>query len=61
MAAETTTINTRINAEDKKDLPFNVESNPFYSPANLDRLDKAFKEAAEGKFTQHELLEIEDK
>lgn len=52
MTAETTTISTRIN---------NVESDPFYSPANLDRLDKAFKEAAEGKFTQHELLEIEDK
>lgn len=36
-----------------KDLP----DEPFYSEANLRRLDKAFKDAAKGKFTKHELLD----
>ncbi len=36
-----------------KDLP----DEPFYSEANLRRLDKAFEDAAKGKFTKHELLD----
>ena len=38
-----------------KDLP----DEPFYSEANLRRLDKAFEDAAKGKFTKHELLNDE--
>ena len=56
-----TAINMFIkNTLRRQALPFLVEADPFYSPANLQRLDKAFKEAAEGKFTQHELVEVDD-
>ena len=30
---------------------------PFYSSTNMERLKKAMKDAEEGKFTQHELIE----
>lgn len=53
-----TAINMFIkNTLYRQELPFNVSLDPFYSPANLKRLDKALQDAAAGKFTQHELIE----
>ena len=37
-----------------KDLP----DEPFYCESNLRRLDKAFKEAEEGKFKEHDITEL---
>ena len=37
-----------------KDLP----DEPFYCESNLRRLDKAFKEAEEGKFKKHDITEL---
>lgn len=36
------------------------EEDPFYRPENIKRLKKAIKDAEEGKFTQHELIEVEE-
>lgn len=46
-------------AEKELELPSSAEADPFYSPENLKRLRKAFKDMKEGKFTQHELIEDE--
>lgn len=44
----------------RQELPFTVSLDPFYSPNNLKRLEKAFKDVEAGKFTQHELIEADD-
>lgn len=41
-------------------IPFEISNDPFYSPANIKRLEKAIKDVEEGKVTQHELIEVED-
>lgn len=41
-------------------IPFEITADPFYSAANMERLEKAIKDAEEGKLTVHELVEDED-
>ena len=41
-------------------IPFEIVGDPFYSPENLKRLDKAIKDIAEGRLTKHELIEVDD-
>ncbi|HBC84214.1 MAG TPA: type II toxin-antitoxin system antitoxin, RelB/DinJ family [Clostridiales bacterium] len=41
-------------------IPFEITADPFYSSANMKRLEKAIKDVEEGKITVHELVENED-
>ena len=41
-------------------IPFEITAEPFYSAANMERLEKAIKDAEEGKLTVHEIIEAED-
>ena len=41
-------------------IPFEIVGDPFYSPENLKRLDKAIKDIEEGRLTKHELVEVDD-
>lgn len=41
-------------------IPFEISADPFYSAANIERLEKAIKDAENGKITVHELIEAED-
>ena len=59
------TITTAFNIFVKKAvreqrIPFEINTDPFYSAANMERLEKARKDAEEGKLTIHELVEDED-
>ena len=40
-------------------IPFEISNDPFYSTANIKRLEKSIKEAEEGKITVHEIIEVE--
>ena len=44
----------------KQRIPFKVEADPFYSPENMARLKKSIKKMEAGKFTEHEIIEVED-
>ena len=41
-------------------LPFEVKADPFYSAANMERLERSVKQLKEGKGKAHELIEVED-
>ena len=41
-------------------IPFEISNDPFYSTANIKRLEKSIKEAEEGKITVQEIIEVED-
>lgn len=41
-------------------IPFEITADPFYSSANIERLEKAAKDVEDGKVTEHELIEVED-
>ena len=41
-------------------IPFEITADPFYSAANIERLEKAIKDAKDGKLTIHDLIEVED-
>lgn len=41
-------------------IPFEISNDPFYSTANIKRLEKAIKDAEDGKLTTHDLIEVED-
>lgn len=41
-------------------IPFEISVDPFYNTANMERLEKAIKDAEDGKLTIHELIEVED-
>ncbi len=41
----------------KQSLPFAVEADPFYSPANQARLARSLEHAKQGLLTEHELIE----
>ena len=41
-------------------IPFEITADPFYSAANMERLEKAVKDIEKGKTTVHDLLEVED-
>ena len=44
----------------EKRIPFEVEADPFYSEANIARLEKAIANIKAGKVTRHELIEADD-
>lgn len=41
-------------------IPFEITADPFYSTANIKRLEKAIKDVENGKVTIHDLIEVED-
>ncbi len=43
-------------------IPFEIERDPFYSEANMNRLRKAVADVESGKsiLTEHELIEVAD-
>ena len=41
-------------------IPFEITADPFYSAANMERLEKAVKDIEKGKITVHDLIEVED-
>ena len=41
-------------------IPFEISTDPFYSEANMKRLDKAVKDVKEGKVTRHDILKEEN-
>ena len=41
-------------------IPFEISTDPFYSETNMKILEKAMKEANEGKVTRHNLLKEEN-
>lgn len=42
-------------------IPFEITAkDPFYSSANIKRLERAIEDAEDGKLTEHELIEVED-
>lgn len=41
-------------------LPFEVKVDPFYSDANMARLKKNIADLNAGKYTEHELIEVDD-
>lgn len=41
-------------------IPFEITADPFYSAANMERLEKAVKDIEEGKTTVHDIIEVED-
>ena len=41
-------------------IPFEITADPFYSSANIKRLEKSIKDAEAGKVTIHELIEDEN-
>ena len=57
----TTAFNIFIKKAVKEQrIPFEITADPFYSAANMERLEKAIKDAKEGKLTIHDLVEVED-
>lgn len=57
----TTAFNIFIKKAVKEQrIPFEITADPFYSAANIERLEKAIKDAKEGKLTIHDLVEVED-
>lgn len=42
-------------------IPFEITADePFYSTANIERLEKAVADLKNGKGTEHEIIEVED-
>lgn len=41
-------------------IPFEITADPFYSTANIKRLEKAIQDVENGKVTIHNLVEVED-
>lgn len=41
-------------------IPFEITADPFYSSANIKRLEKAVKDLEDGKGNQHEIIEVQD-
>lgn len=57
----TTAFNIFVKkAVKEQKIPFEITADPFYSAANMERLEKAVKDIEEGKTTVHELIEVED-
>ena len=49
----------RKKAVKEQKIPFEITADPFYSSANIERLEKAIKELNQGKGKQHEIIEEE--
>ena len=57
----TTAFNIFIKKAVKEQrIPFEITADPFYSSANIERLEKAIKDAKDGKITIHDLIEVDD-
>ena len=57
----TTAFNIFVKkAVKEQKIPFEITADPFYSAANMERLEKAVKDIEEGKTTVHDLIEVED-
>ena len=57
----TTAFNLFIKKAVKEQrIPFEITADPFYSSANIERLEKAIKDAKDGKITIHDLIEVDD-
>lgn len=41
-------------------IPFEITADPFYSSANMKRLEKAVQDLDNGKGSKHELIEVSD-
>lgn len=41
-------------------IPFELEADPFWSKENQEHIRKALQELEEGKFVEHELIEVDD-
>ncbi len=55
----TTAINIFVKAVLREQrIPFEVETDPFYSEENMARLRDAIKEYEAGHYTEHELIEV---
>ena len=40
-------------------IPFEIAGDPFWSDANQERLRKSIKQIEEGRFSKHDILEVE--
>jgi DNA-damage-inducible protein J len=51
-----------VNASvQRKRIPYELATDPFYSEANMNRLKKAIADANAGRnMTEHELIEVDD-
>lgn len=61
MTTAFTIFATKVSKERR--IPFNVaaDPDPFYSKANMERLQRAIEDAKNGvNMTEHELIEVED-
>lgn len=57
----TTAFNIFVKkAVKEQKIPFEITADPFYSAANMERLEKAVKDIEEGKTTVHDIIEVED-
>ena len=41
-------------------IPFEIVADPFYSSANIKRLEKAIDDLNNGKGKEHEIIEVDD-
>lgn len=41
-------------------IPFEITGDPFYSSANIQRLEKAIADLEKGNGKKHELMEVQD-
>ncbi|HHV11261.1 MAG TPA: type II toxin-antitoxin system RelB/DinJ family antitoxin [Clostridiales bacterium] len=58
ITAAFTMFATKVGRE--KRIPFEVTVDPFYSDANMARLKMSIADLDAGKYTEHELVEVED-
>ena len=40
-------------------IPFEIERDPFYAPANMSHLRRSVAQAEAGRLTPHELIEVD--
>ena len=41
-------------------IPFEITADPFYSSANIQRLEKAIEDLNKGKGKKHDIIEVKD-
>ncbi len=41
-------------------IPFEITADPFYSSANIERIEKAINDLNNGKGKKHDIIEVED-
>ena len=60
LTAAFTMFATKVTQEQR--IPFEIVADPFYSKANIERLEKAIADVESGKSTlkEHELIEVDE-